>query len=376
MNRIKVCFLFLPLFFFMMVQPGFAQSQPAASLASSYESAYILSTREKEIGTTHERVQRIKARVTSGEDKGRVISLENESENMPGMDILVHTGENVLLRRETGPPVVYYVADHYRIPYLNMLFAAFLLLAILVGGLRILWAVLWITFFYAATIFWVFPGALEGLPPIVPAFLIGILFIVGFSAKRNAAFGHAGFKPYLKAWAATVLAGIIATGLFYLIICFAGLSGAMFENQLYLPQSFPHLSLLQLMLAGFFLISTAVYTLLSWCLLQSPTFFQDGTSATDSEYRSCSTPSQWRCFQYRLRSGQPVLVRFIMSGGLFLLGLFFSWWLNGLSDSFLKLINSEASITFLCGVICLYIGLVLLLPLQCVFEFADQKDSS
>jgi uncharacterized membrane protein len=125
-------------------------------------------------------VQEIEVEITSGDYKGRVLNVENHLMDDPGYDIIVEEGDRVELFLEVnnGSIEAAYITSYDRSVYAFYLAAAFIIVLLVVGGIKGLKA----TVSLAVMVFLIFkvliPYMLKGYSPIMLSVVVTVISTV------------------------------------------------------------------------------------------------------------------------------------------------------------------------------------------------------
>ncbi len=125
--------------------------------------------------------QNIKVEIKSGRHKGENIIVENIIDETFAYNIIVEQGDRVLLHLEEdedGSIIAGYISDIERDRYLMYLTVSFILLLIIIGGLKGLKSVITLTITAFAVVKILIPMILKGYNPIILSILICIGIIV------------------------------------------------------------------------------------------------------------------------------------------------------------------------------------------------------
>ena len=121
--------------------------------------------------------QKVKVKITSGQFKDRIVTVENYTTGSPAFDIWVSEGDKVILVLEILADDIFnnYIADFQREGYIYLLTGLFILLIILIGrrqGLKTVFT-LGITLLIIGK--FMLPLLLKGHNPVLLALLTGII---------------------------------------------------------------------------------------------------------------------------------------------------------------------------------------------------------
>jgi uncharacterized membrane protein len=125
-------------------------------------------------------VQKIEVEITSGDYRGRVLHVENHLMDDPGYDIIVEEGDRVELFLEVndGGIEAAYITSYDRSVYAFYLAAAFIIVLLVVGGMKGLKA----TVSLAVMVFLIFkvliPNMLKGYSPIMLSVVVTVISTV------------------------------------------------------------------------------------------------------------------------------------------------------------------------------------------------------
>lgn len=146
------------------------------------EKAVVLEVEQTEEthGDYTESIQNVELEVLSGDFKGDIINVENVISGNPTYDVIVESGDRVILEIQqiTDSEYQFYILQFERDTYLYVLIALFILLLVAIGG----WKGLKTVITLALTMFMIFkvllPLMLEGYNPIILTVLVSTLIII------------------------------------------------------------------------------------------------------------------------------------------------------------------------------------------------------
>ena len=182
--------------------------------------------------------QVIKVKLSTGENKGEIIELENHLTGNPNYDIPVKTGSKVVLHAETdGQEIVYSISDIERFPVLVFLSLLFCGLLIIVGRKKGLYSLVSIILTCILICKLLSPMILFGINPIIATVIICLLstaitmyLVGGFNRKST------------SATLGCTLSLIIAGFLSLLATKLANLTGFNSETSIFLYSAHPELN--------------------------------------------------------------------------------------------------------------------------------------
>ncbi|WP_130807441.1 YibE/F family protein [Senegalia massiliensis] len=142
-------------------------------------------------------IQTIELEITSGEDKGEKIIVENHVDSMFAYNIVVEENDDVLVyleKDESGEIIQGYISEIARDKYLLYLGIIFFLLLLIIGGLKGLKAIITLLITAFAVLKIMLPLILKGYSPIYLSIIVSICIITvtlviisGFNRKALAA---------------------------------------------------------------------------------------------------------------------------------------------------------------------------------------------
>ncbi|MDO5713339.1 MAG: YibE/F family protein [Tissierellia bacterium] len=196
-----------------------------------YEKALVTSaSKPTEPDAYGNSVQKVTVKFLSGDEKGKTVEIENERSEFVQTNLTLKKGEKVLIYQQEG---VYKVADYYRSQVLLYFLGGFVLLLLIIGGKKGIFALLSLLITVGGLLGLGLPLILKGFNPILVAVFstgviafVTILLVGGLTTKS------------ISAILGTVIGVAIAGGIAYI----GGLQGhitglTMDEAQvlLYLP---------------------------------------------------------------------------------------------------------------------------------------------
>jgi uncharacterized membrane protein len=200
---------------------------------------------------TQQITQVAKILVLSGKYKGKIIKIENQLTSSPVYDIIIKSGNRVILSVEETPKGVdFYISDLERVPVLLILAGVFLFLLLLIGGMQGLRSIVSILVTAILVFFVLVPAVLNNFPIIPMTVFIAVIstfatmFIVsGVNLKS------------FSASMGTILSVIIAGLMSSLVIKFAPLNGFGSQESVMLWTNRPDLDYTGLLTAGMIIAS-------------------------------------------------------------------------------------------------------------------------
>lgn len=192
-------------------------------------------------------LQKVTVKILDGADKGKIFKTENQLTSNPAYDVNIKKGDRVILDIEHSPDqkMNIFISDKERLPVLILLGGTFLLLLLLIGGMKGLKSIVALAITGLLVAFAFIPAVLNSYP-IIPvtigiclaSTLSTILIICGINVKSlSAIIGTLGGLTF---------AGIIAV----LAIKCAPLSGLTDQESIILWSSRPDLSFRSLLVAA------------------------------------------------------------------------------------------------------------------------------
>lgn len=205
----------------------------------------IVSDEEKELAGNLHKVQNIKAQIIRGPDKGQEVELKEHIVTQDSQRLKV--GEKIIVVKQTMPQeTIYYTSDKYRLPSFGVVFALFLVLAIIFARLKGLMAIVGLLVSLFILIQFIIPNIIRGTNPLVVS-LIGAVIIAVLSLYL----AHGFNKRSSIALLSTLITLGIATGLAVLFVNIARLTGLGSDEAFYLQLSpIEKLNLQGLLLGG------------------------------------------------------------------------------------------------------------------------------
>jgi uncharacterized membrane protein len=188
----------------------------------------VMADKVQELAGTRHIVQKLKAKITRGKDKGKDIDLQGyivtqESQKLKKDDKVVIVKQISL--RET----VYYVSDKYRLPPFLFIFGIFFVLAIIFARVKGFMAIVGLAVSILILVQFVIPKIITGSNPLLVS-LMGAVSIAVLSLYL----AHGYNKRTSIALVSTLLTLAIATGLSMLFVSLAKLTGLGSEDAFYL----------------------------------------------------------------------------------------------------------------------------------------------
>ncbi len=188
---------------------------------------------EEDTGSGDARVltQTVRVRILTGDERGQEREVTNESTGVFATQSRVRKGEQIVLVRALSFNTdTYYVADHYRMPQLVLIFAIFFGLAVFFGRLRGVTAILGLVLSIFILARFILPRILEGGNPLLVSVLgAGVLACVALVVA------HGWNRRTGVALLATLITLGIAVLLAVAFVAVAKLFGLGNEDAAYLP---------------------------------------------------------------------------------------------------------------------------------------------
>lgn len=230
MSKIIIQIQIFVTLFFCLFFSAHVSAQELVSEKQVTVKAKVLDVAKQEIknipGTdTTSNFQTLKVKIVEGEDKGKIITVENDYFNLQGGDIfyLTHT-INKLDGRD-----YYSVSEPYRLPVLYFFIGLFIFCVIVFGGIQGLRGIISLIVSLVFIFYILFPGVLHGYSPVLVSVGVSSLIIILGSYVTH------GFNKTTT----TAVLGMVITVLFtgflaYIAVHVAHLSGFSSEESVYL----------------------------------------------------------------------------------------------------------------------------------------------
>lgn len=301
----------------------------------------------------NERVQVATVRVTSGELKGRTVTVENVQGDNPIYNIPLEKGARVLLYVEKNPDGHHqvYISNRDRLPVLMLLFGALLLSVLIIGGKRTFRYLVLMTFALLMLTRSVVPPILAGEPGSLMAMIMSLLV---------ALLGGMLLLPESRQTPGIMLLVILSTLVnvtVLLLIIFvasvlAPLHGFFSESLATLWYQYPKLDFQQMLFA------TAVVSHLGLLFLLSLVMVQACLSVVESAAETEASP----VFQAGMRQGRNILGPALLAISLLYAGLYFPNLLQGAESTLLDTLNLEVYATYAAILLSGALAMVLSIP--------------
>lgn len=181
-------------------------------------------------------VQYTTIRIDSGKYKGEVIEIENILSDHAYYDIIVQEGQNVSLLIEDYPDGNYnvYISDHYRIDSIIYLLVGFMILVVVIGGVKGVKSLISLGVTVSALFFVMLPLILKGINPILVSVVTAVVITV-VTIFLVAGINH----KSISAIAGTSI-GVIVAGIISVVVgnqaSLTGLSAEEATMLMYIPQ--------------------------------------------------------------------------------------------------------------------------------------------
>lgn len=181
-------------------------------------------------GVYNQLFQKVKVELTTGEEKGQTKELTyGENFEIKEYQKLKAGEKVVVLKSQTGEVVEYYLVDKYRLPSAAVILAIFLALAIFLGRLKGLSAIVGLGLSIWLLVGFVMPRIMAGADPLLTS-VIGAVVIAIISLYM----AHGFSKRTGVALLSTIITLGLATGLATLFVSLAKLTGLGTEEAFYL----------------------------------------------------------------------------------------------------------------------------------------------
>lgn len=207
----------------------------------------IFSEEVREEFGMEEMVQRVNVQMTTGPDRGTDQLIEYATTVSQFEHQSLEVGDTVIVTRDTVTGSgAYIVIDTFRIPGVLIMFAAFVVLAIIFAGIRGVTSLFGLAASLAVLAFGVVPAIMNGHSPLVVC-LIG----AGVIAVTSILLAHGFNRRSVIALVATLLTLVGGVAFSLIAVVLAKLSGSGTEEAIYLQiGSLPSLDLRGLLLGG------------------------------------------------------------------------------------------------------------------------------
>lgn len=338
-------------------------------LLEFYEKAEVITVKEldsngsEEPGHFNEQIVTVK--ILSGKHKGKTMESINTLSGSPGIDINVKTGDKVVLylTEENGELGEVYIADIVRTNYLSCLIIAFMILLIVIGGIKGLKALVALGFTVLAIYKVLLPALMQGHSPLTLTVivltvvtLLTMLIVAGFTRKSLAA--------TLGTIAGVIIAGLLA----YWVGNLAHLSGfATEESRMLLYVDNLKLDMRGLLFSG--IIIGALGAIMDVAMSVA--------SAVEEVHKANPRLSRWQLITAGMNVGRDImgtmantLILAYTGGALPFLLLYMAY-----STSMVRVFNSELIATEVVRAIVGSIGLIFSVPITAVIAGAISKEA-
>ena len=157
----------------------------------------IISNNEEELpGGNKQRAQQLLIRILSGPDKGKKRVTLNIIPDNPAFAIIGEVGKKYLISKaeniETGNEE-YFIVDYYREPIIWTLFISFLIILVIVGGIKGIRTIVSLFATVSFIAFLLIPSVIKGINPLLAAVFVSflataitMLFVAGVNVKSLA----------------------------------------------------------------------------------------------------------------------------------------------------------------------------------------------
>lgn len=190
--------------------------------------------------------QQVEILLLSGINAGKTITIEHGKSYSIQREQKVARGDQLVLAVSgTGEEQTYYIADQYRIPILGWFALAFILVVLLVSGMRGAKALVGLIFTFGVLIWFIVPRIIDGQNPFVVS-LVAAVLITGISLIL----AHGRNRRTYIAMAATFVTLLIAVILGSLSVTLAHMTGLASEEAYQLQFGLANLNFRGLLLAG------------------------------------------------------------------------------------------------------------------------------
>lgn len=242
-----ISFLFLV---FSFIPLTFAQDTKTAVSSEQRLEAIVVNIRDEKVltdGGVNRKYQKIELLVTSGELKNKKIIVENgKAPVINSVEYREKDKVSVSITKNPQGTNTYYITDHIRRDSLYLLFGIFVLVTLIIGGLRGIASLLGMVISFALIFFFVLPMILKGFDPILVVIISSALIIpITFYLS------HGLNKKTTVAVFGTLIALVITGVLAQFFVDFAHLSGLSSDDATFLAAAKPgFVQLKGLLLAG------------------------------------------------------------------------------------------------------------------------------
>jgi len=241
MKIFPISIIIFSLFFLLPLTAQETDSLETEDIPTEYAKGKVIEIVEEELGKDYGAgmkvdYQKVKVKITSGQFKDRIVTIENSTTGNPAYDIWVSPGDRVLLVLEVLAGDIFnnYIIDFERDNYIFLLMGLFIFLLIAIGQKQGLKAVFTLALMLLIIGKFMLPLLFKGYNPVGLALLTGIavttitiLTIGGLTKKSVAAIlGTSG--GLVAAAGIAIIVGIMTN--------LRGLSGEEAQMLLYIPQ--------------------------------------------------------------------------------------------------------------------------------------------
>lgn len=231
---------------FILVTPAAQASGLTDVTYSRGEVRLVVEEKPGDVGGQPSLLQVLAVTITSGKEKGKIITVEHGKTFQIDEATKFHPGDGVIVSRTAGAQTTYALADVDRTSSLIFIAGFFLLCAIIFGRKRGATAVLGLVFSIAVLAFAIIPLIISGYNPVLVS-LAGACFI----ALCSLFLAHGFNKQTLIAFISTMLTFVAAVGFAAFSVKLAQLSGMAADEAFYLQTGpLPNLDFRGLLLGG------------------------------------------------------------------------------------------------------------------------------
>lgn len=207
------------------------------NVPSTYVLGEVLNVVEEgveDVGFMEEAYQLALIEITSGENRGEVVTIEYRSSTAGFDHVRLDKGDVVILvHMVDARGSTYYIQDHFRIPVVLALALFFALLAVVLGRLRGVMSLVGLAVSLVVLTSFVVPQIMQGGSPL----LISALG-AGAIAMSSLFLAHGFTKRTTLAFLATMFVLVLAFGLAYITVIWSTLSGASSEEAMFLQMGY------------------------------------------------------------------------------------------------------------------------------------------
>lgn len=197
------------------------QTETAPPPVSEFYKALVLSIEsqgEKDFNGIKNIYQEVTLKVLDGPDKDKIIKIDNGGTISISAEQKVKAGETVVLTTIEGQEPeqkTYMIADKYRLSYLPFFVIAFIVLVLIVTGLKGVGSLLGLIISFAVIAFWIVPQIIQGHDPLGVSIVgsLVILIVTTYLAHGISKQTTVAFVATFISLCVTALLAIVSVGL-------------------------------------------------------------------------------------------------------------------------------------------------------------------